>query len=64
MSQFRKEALGETLGEYKEVVACVEVLITTKSWWDTVDMLASHSEQLTIWLHNSCSYIVYNLSAS
>ena len=44
MSEFRREALGETEAEFGEAVACAEVLITTKSWWDTVDMLASHSE--------------------
>lgn len=45
MSQFRREALGETKAEYEESVACAEILLTNKSWWDTVDLLASQSEQ-------------------
>ena len=45
MSQFRKEALGETKAEYEEAIACAEILLTNKSWWDTVDLLASQSEQ-------------------
>ena len=44
MSRFRKEILGETRGDFDEAMACVEVLITRKSWWDTVDLLASQSE--------------------
>lgn len=44
MTQYRSNALGETQQEYEEAVACVETLITTKSWWDTVDALACHSE--------------------
>ena len=43
MAEFRKQALGETEADFGEAVACVEVLIGTKSWWDTVDMLASQS---------------------
>lgn len=45
MSQFRREALGETKAEYEEAIACAEILLTSKSWWDTVDLLASQSEQ-------------------
>lgn len=44
MSQFRKEVLGETKAEYEEAVECAEILLTNKSWWDTVDLLASQSE--------------------
>ena len=44
-SEFRKEMLGETRAEYEEAVECMEILLTTKSWWDTVDLLASQSEQ-------------------
>ena len=44
MSQFDSTALGETQAEFDEAVSCIESLITTKSWWDTVDLLASHSE--------------------
>ena len=46
MSEFRKEVTGETDADFAEAIACAEVLITTKSWWDTVDMLASHCEQI------------------
>lgn len=45
MSQFPKEALGDTQAEYQEAVECAEILLTNKSWWDTVDLLASQSEQ-------------------
>ena len=45
-SQFRKKILGDTLAEYEEAVTCAEILLTTKSWWDTVDLLASQSEQV------------------
>ena len=48
MSEFRREALGETDAEFVEVVACAEVLITTKSWWDTVDILASHCKMIVL----------------
>ena len=44
MSDFREVILGGTEAEYEEAVVCARVLITTKSWWDTVDMLASQSE--------------------
>ena len=44
MSQFDSTALGETQAEFDEAVTCIQSLITTKSWWDTVDLLASHSE--------------------
>lgn len=57
MDQFRGNALGETQQEYEEAVACVETLITTKSWWDTVDALASHSEYMQQrLLHTKCTY--------
>lgn len=56
MSQFRKEVLGETQAEYEEAVACAETLITTKSWWDTVDLLASQSEQAHT--HSDCSEVL------
>ena len=38
---FKKELLGETELEFNEAIDCVHQLITTHSWWDTVDMLAS-----------------------
>ena len=59
MNQFRGNTLGETEQEYEEAVVCVETLITTKSWWDTVDMLASHSEyvqQCQSWIVPSLWY--------
>ena len=45
-SQFRKEILGDTRADYEEAIACAEILLATKSWWDTVDLLASQSEQV------------------
>ena len=45
MSEFREEVLGKTETEWEDAVACAEALITTKSWWDTVDLLASQSKQ-------------------
>ena len=39
--KFRKELLGETELEFNEAIDCLHQLITTRSWWDTVDMLAS-----------------------
>ena len=56
MSDFRREALGETDADFAEAVACAEVLITTKSWWDTVDMLASHSEITILTMHLRISF--------
>ena len=51
-SQFRKEILGDTQADYEEAVACAEILLTTKSWWDTVDPLASQREHVAcIYLH-------------
>ena len=39
--KFKKELLGETELEFNEAIDCLHQLITTRSWWDTVDMLAS-----------------------
>ena len=50
MAEHRQLVLGETEREFVEAVACAEVLITTKSWWDTVDMLASNSENTSLLL--------------
>lgn len=38
---FKKELLGETELDFNEAIECVHQLITTLSWWDTVDMLAT-----------------------
>lgn len=45
VSKYRKEILGESEEEFVGAVSCAEVLITNKSWWDTVDLVASHSER-------------------
>ena len=34
--------VGESSAEFIEAKKCLEWLITTKSWWDTVDLLASN----------------------
>ena len=39
--RFKKELLGETEAEFNEAVDCIHQLIITRSWWDTVDMLAT-----------------------
>ena len=38
--KFREQVLGVSEGDFQEAVACVQQLITTKSWWDTVDALS------------------------
>ena len=52
-SQFRKEILGDTRAEYEEAVTCAEILLTSKSWWDTVDLLASQCEQVYTCMYKS-----------
>lgn len=42
--KYRKELLGETEVEFNEAIDCAHHLLTTGSWWDTVDMLASHGK--------------------
>ena len=39
--KYKKELLGETELEFNEAIDCVHEMITTRSWWDTVDMLAT-----------------------
>ena len=43
-AEFKREILGETRRDFDEAVAWAEVLIKTKSWWDTVDLIASQCE--------------------
>jgi len=38
--KYRQELLGETEMEFNEAIDCAHHLITTRSWWDTIDMLA------------------------
>ncbi|XP_038074080.1 uncharacterized protein LOC119742119 [Patiria miniata] len=35
-----RNLLGSTAGECRESASCLETLITTKSWWDTVDTIS------------------------
>ena len=47
---YRDTLLGDTDEEFDEGIRCVEELITTKSWWDTVDLL-SYQGELGVNLH-------------
>ena len=42
--KFNKELLGETELHFNEAIDCLHQMITTRSWWDTVDMLACGGE--------------------
>ena len=44
LSDYRQVVLGEGEEEFDTAATLAEILITHKSWWDTVDMLASHCE--------------------
>lgn len=44
--QYRQLLMGATDEEFHEAMETVKHCICTKSWWDTVDMLASHSEEI------------------
>ena len=44
--RFNKELLGETELDFNEAIDCLHQLITTRSWWDTVDMLACGGKYL------------------
>jgi len=37
---FRNSILGTSTDHFQEAVSCVEQLVTSKSWWDTVDALS------------------------
>lgn len=39
-SKYKQLLVGENKDEFDEGLACVKHLLTTKSWWDTVDMLS------------------------
>lgn len=39
--KFNKQLLGETELEFNEAIECAHNMITTRSWWDTVDMIAT-----------------------
>ena len=45
--KFNKELLGETELEFNEAIDCVHQMITNRSWWDTVDMLATGGNTCT-----------------
>ncbi len=40
LRDFRERVLGSSEAEFREAMACLDKLITTKSWWDTVDALS------------------------
>ena len=40
MKDFRDNILGTSPDQFQEAVSCVEQLLTSKSWWDTVDALS------------------------
>ena len=40
MRDFRDKVLGTSLEHFQEATSCVEHLVTSKSWWDTVDALS------------------------
>ena len=42
--KYRQELLGKTELEFNEAIDCIHHLITTRSWWDTIDMLASNGK--------------------
>lgn len=46
--KFNKELLGETETEFSETIDCIHQMITTRSWWDTVDMLATGGDILCL----------------
>ena len=51
LEQHRKLLLGSSDEEFLEAMETVKLCISTKSWWDTVDMLASHGEIVIIHEH-------------
>lgn len=48
--KFKKELLGETELEFNEAIDCIQQMITTRSWWDTVDMLATGGNTVLFFL--------------
>jgi len=63
--KYRQELLGETEMEFNEAIDCAYHLITTRSWWDTIDMLAINSE--CTFLEGSgchCRSITWNFSGA
>ena len=40
-TKHQKLLCSESVAECKETLECIKTLITTKSWWDTVDILAA-----------------------
>ena len=44
--KFNKELVGETELDFNEAIDCLHQLITTRSWWDTVDMLSCGGKYL------------------
>ena len=48
LEKYRQTLLGSSDVEFHEAMETVRKCICTKSWWDTVDMLASHGEEKAI----------------
>ena len=48
LEKYRKTLVGSSDLEFHEALEMVKKCICTKSWWDTVDMLASHGEKKLI----------------
>ena len=46
LERHRKLLLGTSDEDFHEAMETVKRCICTKSWWDTVDMLASHSKKI------------------
>ncbi len=40
LRQYRESILGTSEADYRGAMACLEELVTTKSWWDTVDAVS------------------------
>lgn len=48
LEKYRQTLAGSSDLEFHEAMATVKKCICTKSWWDTIDMLASHGERKTV----------------
>ena len=53
-----KVLMGASSDDGMESLECTKTLIITKSWWDTVDMLASNSMYMYLTIINF--YIIYS----
>ena len=45
LEKYRQSLMGSSDLEFHEAMETVKKCICTKSWWDTIDMLASHGEE-------------------